>query len=124
MYRYFSLREFDSPDLPGSGNRMRAEFLRRLDTARHISQTPYVITSGFRSLAANDDLIKRGYKASRNSSHLIGWAADIEATNSRTRHRILKGLIEAGFNRIGISSSGFIHVDADPRKKEAVWLYP
>ena len=102
---------------------MRAEFMRRLDTARHISQTPYVITSGFRTLAANDDLIRRGYKASRHSSHLLGWAADIQATNSRTRHKILKGLIEAGVNRIGISGAGFIHVDSDPTKKEAVWIY-
>lgn len=124
MYRYFNLKEFDSPDEVGSGGKMRAEFLRRLDTARHISQTPYIITSGFRSIAANNDLIKRGYRASRNSSHLKGWAADIQANDSRTRHRILKGLIEAGFNRIGISGAGFIHVDADPSKKEAVWLYP
>lgn len=124
MYRYFNLKEFDSPDEPGSGNRMRAEFVKRLDNARDISQIPYVITSGFRTLAANNDLIRRGYRASRNSSHLLGWAADVEAKNSRDRHRILKGLIEAGFNRIGISPAGFIHVDADPAKKEAVWVYP
>lgn len=119
MYRYFSLREFDSPDVPGSGNRMRAEFVKRLDTAREISQTAYIITSGYRSPEHNKKV-----KGLSNSSHLIGWAADIEAKDSRTRHRILKGLIEAGFNRIGISGAGFIHVDADPAKNEAVWLYP
>ncbi len=119
MYRWFSLREFDSPDVPGSGNRMRAEFVKRLDTAREISQTAYIITSGYRSPEQNK---KAGGVSS--SSHLIGWAADIQAKDSRTRHRILKGLIEAGFNRIGISGAGFIHVDADPAKNEAVWLYP
>jgi hypothetical protein len=50
-----------------------------------------------------------------NSSHLTGWAADIRADSSNRRYLVLKGLIEAGFTRIGIGQN-FIHCDCDPSK--------
>jgi len=58
-----------------------------------------------------------------NSSHLRGFAADIHATSSADRFKILSALIEVGFNRIGIAKT-FIHVDADPIKtKDVIWTY-
>lgn len=119
--KYFKLDEFDSPDLPGSGKNMKAEFLQRLDNARALAGVPFKINSGYRTKAAN---AKADGKA--DSSHLTGWAADIDLPNSsgsRIRFQVLSGLIKAGFTRIGISN-GFIHVDCDPTKdKEVVWLY-
>ena len=44
--KYFNYDEFDSPDAPGSGNLMEADFLEMLDRAREISGIPYIITSG------------------------------------------------------------------------------
>lgn len=123
MYRYFSLAEFDSPDRKGSGQKMRAEFMRRLDEARHLSGTSFKIVSGYRTTDYNNDLIRRGYKASVDSAHLTGWAADIDARSSAKRHKVLKGLISAGFNRIGIAST-FIHADAHPTKPAGlIWTY-
>ena len=68
-------------------------------------------------------MLKRGYKASTKSSHLLGYAADIACTNSVLRHKILTSLIKVGFNRIGIADT-FIHVDNDPGKPEnVIWTY-
>jgi len=118
----FSLSEFDSPDSPGSGKHMTKEFLKKIDKAREISGVPYIITSGFRTPQHNETLKKQGYKASPNSSHLKGVAADISCLDSGTRQKIVNGLIMAGFTRIGISDT-FIHCDCDSDKHDAIWLY-
>ena len=120
--KYFTYKEFDSPDEPGSGKNMRHDFLELLDFAREESGTPFKITSGFRTEAYNKDLLKRGYKASKNSSHLKGCAADISCTDSVKRSLIVRALVNVGFTRLGISKT-FIHVDNDPDKSDAIWLY-
>ena len=79
---------------------------------------PFKITSGIRSKEVNQRV--GGVK---DSAHLKGMACDISTVDSRTRMRVLYGLIKVGFNRIGIGSN-FIHVDDDPSKPEDVcWLY-
>lgn len=114
----FKLSEFDSPDDIGSGEIMKEQFLRRLQTAREISGVSYDITSGVRTPFWN-----RKVGGARDSSHITGWAVDIRVTSSRNRYLILNGLIEAGFTRIGIGEN-FIHVDADPNKiEEVIWHY-
>ena len=121
--RYFTLSEFDSPDQSGSGEMMDPDFLSMLDEARDCAGIPFVITSGFRSVAHNKKLIKEGYNASRNSSHLLGLAADIYCTDSRSRYIILDALQEVGFTRIGIAPN-FIHVDLDTNKPQhRIWVY-
>ena len=116
--RYFTLDEFDSPDLPGSGAQMQPEFLAKLDEARHIAGVPFRINSGVRSEAWNQRV-----NGSKGSSHLTGWAADIQATTSNRRYLVLSALIRVGFRRIGIADT-FIHVDMDPSKPQNVtWLY-
>ena len=120
--KYFTYKEFDSPDEPGSGKNMRHDFLELLDFAREESGTSFKITSGFRTEAYNKDLLKRGYKASKNSSHLKGCAADISCTDSVKRSLIVRALINVGFTRLGIAKS-FIHVDNDSNKPDAIWLY-
>ena len=42
--RYFDLMEFDSPDLPGSGEFMSQDFLDLLEKARERAGVPFVIT--------------------------------------------------------------------------------
>ena len=118
MYKYFKLSEFDSPDRPGSGELMEHEVVQALDIARDIYGFPMIISSGFRSIEAN-----RACGGSPKSSHLLGWAVDIAITNSRRRFLLLEALLDAGFNRIGVSED-FIHVDMDPNKKSNVlWTY-
>jgi zinc D-Ala-D-Ala carboxypeptidase len=120
--KHFKITEFDSPDAKGSGANMDVTFLRMLDRAREIADTSFLINSGYRTREHTERLIKRGYQASRNSSHHIGKAADI-AVSPQTRGQILDGCIAAGFKRIGIANT-FIHVDNDDKKNSpTVWIY-
>jgi len=59
---------------------------------------------------------------SPTSSHLGGWAVDIKCTDSVTRLIMIKSLLDAGFERLGIADT-FIHADCDPEKPAAIWLY-
>lgn len=115
--KYFSLSEFDSPDLPNSGVNMDSDFLQMLDSARDISGIPFKITSGYRTEVHN---AKVGGVA--NSSHLRGYAADIACGSGSDRWKIIDSLIKAGFNRIGVAKT-FVHVDNDPDKSSAIWTY-
>ena len=116
--KYFKYDEFDSPDQPGSGHEMQDIFLEKLDLARELSGVPYVINSGYRTPQHN-----REVGGTPDSSHLTGWAADIRAHSSNRRLLVVKGLIEAGFNRIGVGQN-FVHADFDPSKSgNVMWLY-
>jgi len=120
---HFELSEFDSPDEIGSGKLMDDAFLQMLDYARGIAGIPFRITSGFRTPSHNAYVggVQPSLK-SKGSSHLFGYAADIACSSTYDREIILNSLIRAGFRRIGIAN-GFIHVDNDPDKNAAVWLY-
>ena len=122
--KYFKLSEFDCSCKENcKGEPMKEEFLKMLDQARETAGIPFKITSGIRCKIYNDDLIKRGYKASKNSSHLKGVAADISCKDSSSRFKIINSLLLAGFTRVGISDT-FIHVDLDKEKSQRViWTY-
>ena len=94
--------------------------LTKLDLARDIAGIPFIINSGYRCDQYNTDV---GGKP--GSAHTKGMAVDIKADNSRKRFRIINGLLEAGFSRLGIDfDRGFIHVDSDDSKdQEVVWGY-
>jgi len=121
--RNFNLKEFDSPDLSGSGLNMDKDFLSMLDNARDIAKTPFKITSGYRTKEHNVAIYKKLGKKPIESSHLKGLACDIACSDSRARFLIINALLEAGFTRIGIANN-FIHVDSDCEKSEnVIWTY-
>jgi|TARA_R100000700_G_C3065369_1_gene78146 zinc D-Ala-D-Ala carboxypeptidase len=121
--RYFNYTEFDSPDELGSGQNMSPKILEMLDQAREKYDKPIKITSGYRTQAYNEDLKARGYKASKNSSHLKGLAVDIHCNNSKDRFELVDILLDVGFNRIGIANT-FIHADIDEDKPtHLIWTY-
>ena len=121
--KYFKLSEFDCPFEEGSGSKMKPEFLELLDEAREIAEIPFKITSGYRTKEYNEDLIRRNYKASKNSSHLKALAADISVKDSKSRFIVFNSLLLAGFTRIGIADT-FIHVDLDTDKTQnVIWTY-
>ena len=116
--RYFNYCEFDSPDQLGSGHNMDEDFLQMLDDARDFAGIPFKITSGYCTEAHN-----HAVGGSRRSSHMQGLAADIACGTSRERMEIITALLTVGFDRIGIGD-GFVHVDCDVEKDEAViWTY-
>lgn len=117
MYKYFKLEEFACKCGCGD-NEMKHSTLRKLDLARELSGIPFVITSGYRCKAHNERV---GGKS--QSAHTRGYAADIKASDSRSRYLIVDSLLAAGFSRIGIAKT-FIHVDDDPSLPDLVmWDY-
>jgi len=97
---------------------MDYEMLLKLDKARGYANVPFTISSSIRCKKHNK---KEG--GSPTSSHLIGEAVDIKCLLAYNRFKIITGLIQAGFNRIGIHHK-FIHADTDINKpKELCWIY-
>ena len=96
---------------------MNKEFLFVLDEAREFAGIPFIINSAYRS-PDHPLSIKNP-----SSSHIKGLAVDIKATDSVTRFKIIKALIEVGFTRIGIADT-FIHVDLDfDKTQNVIWTY-
>jgi len=123
--RYFTVDEFDSPDLPGSGEFMSQDFLDLLEKARERAGIPFVITSGYRTREHSEYLKSQGYKVSKDSAHRLGLAADIKCITSAHRYKIIEALFYVGINRVGVGRS-FIHADLDNRKHkpiEVIWNY-
>ena len=71
--KYFKLEEFDSPDLPGSGEEMKSSTLLMLDRARALAKVPFVINSGYRTKAHNESV-----GGVEDSTHLDGYGVDIK----------------------------------------------
>lgn len=118
-FKYFAWSEFDSPDLPGSGQQhMNADFIHKLDAIRAAVGFPLVVTSGFRSAAHNAQV---GGVA--NSSHTRGLAVDLAAPTESAKQAIARAAIAQGITRIGWGRT-FIHLDVDPTKPQRVtWGY-
>ena len=114
--KYFKIEEFNCDGVI-CYNKMDVDLLRMLDEARGYANTPFKLTSTWRSIEKNNSL----KNSSKNSSHLKGRAVDIACADSVTRQKIVSGLIKAGFTRIGVSKT-FIHADNDD-KTDAIWLY-
>lgn len=116
--RYFKISEFDSPDAPGSGDQMRISTLKMLDQARERVGIPLVVSKGggYRTEQFNASLRPR---SAPRSSHMAGYAADIQARDKATQMAIVRALREVGFNRFGVYET-FIHVDNDPNKTQNV----
>lgn len=118
MYRFFSHNDFYRAVPRCSMDDMSASFLSRLDQAREYARVPFIVNSAYRSVEHEKRQGRDG-----SSSHTKGIAVDLKATNSRTRYRILQGLLKAGFTRIGIGEN-FIHVDGDLDKdQDVIWHY-
>ena len=60
--------------------------------------------------------------ASETSSHVDGWAADLQTKGSAARYEMLAAVLPI-FDRVGIAKN-FIHVDVDSTKTAGVvWTY-
>jgi len=116
MCLFFAKEEFKCPCCGLSY--VDDKLIKMLNKARKIAGIPFIINSGFRCGEHNKNI--GGYPT---SSHMTGLAADIKCKNSKDRLIMLKALIEAKFNRIGIGNT-FIHVDCDNSKtSDRIWTY-
>jgi len=99
-------------------DKMQPKFLQMLDNARAFADVPFKITSSWRSEDHNKKI-----GGNPNSAHLRGNACDIYCEASYQRLQIVKGLLEAGFTRIGIAKN-FIHADCDLElPQQVLFLY-
>ncbi len=112
---FFSKKEFNCRCC-GKSN-ISANLILKLDLARELAETPFVITSGYRCPKHN-----REVGGVKDSAHVLGLAVDIAVPDNVARLNILRGLIIAGFRRIGIGKD-FIHADIDKTKPNNLWLY-
>ena len=129
---YFKIKEFDSPDVKGSGKNMDIQFLRFINELRKRCKFPFVVTSGYRTPEYHKSLTDRGYHTSPTSAHLKGLAADIVMTDSKKRARIVYEAMNLCSElslpfRVGLagkSKGNFAHIDIDETKKSPkIWIY-
>lgn len=115
--QFFTPEEFSCGCGCGAGfNDMNTDTLAMLDEARLVSAVPYQLNSAYR---CEDHNYRVGGRD--NSAHTRGYAVDIEAEGSGDKYAIVRGLIVAGFNRIGVYAD-FIHADNDPEKPgQVMW---
>lgn len=117
--KYFKPNEFNCPcgECELGYTHMQDEALEKLDDARRRAGVPFILTSAMRCEKHN-----RETGGSFGSAHLDGWGFDIRTSNAHSRMKIFFGLVNAGFNRIGVYEH-HIHADCDPTKiPEVCWL--
>jgi len=90
---YFTYKEFDSPDMPGSGSLMSEDFLDMLDEVRDKFGKPIVINSGYRTEEHNA---------------AVGGKPKLQ---------------ETGFQRIGVADTFIhVDLDFD-KSQQVMWTY-
>ena len=92
-------------------------FIEKLERLRVAYGRPMVVTSACRTAEHNKSLIRRGYKASPNSFHLIGnpkygtdtCAVDIQRPTGAELHELMQLALTTGWT-VGFANT-FIHLD-------------
>lgn len=109
-----SLTYFSPEEVKG----LDPELCAMLDIARARAGVPFEITCGLRSPEENAQLAN----SVSDSAHLTGLAVDLACSDSATRFAMIKGLLAAGFTRIGVYSA-HLHADRDESKPQNVFWY-
>ena len=118
-FKYFTREEFHCQCGKCTTNEIKDELIAKLDKARDIAGVPFRINSGYRCPSHNASV-----GGSPNSLHKHGRAADIHVADNHSRYMILKGLFEAGLERVLIYKN-FIHADIAGEGKQgeiSLWM--
>tara|TARA_B110000259_G_scaffold24323_1_gene24939 strand:+ start:114 stop:494 length:381 start_codon:yes stop_codon:yes gene_type:complete len=116
---YFSRSEF-SCQYTGE-NKIEDSLLLKVDELRERCGFPFIITSGYRSLAHPIERAKK----TNTGTHAQGIAADIKVIDGVQRFKIVEEAIKMGFTGIGVASN-FVHVDIrslDTNESPVMWCY-
>lgn len=81
-------------------------FMRKVVEARIATAMPWVVTSGYRCPAHNNNVSSTGL----TGPHTTGRALDIAAHSSEARLKIMEACQALGMRRFGIART-FIHID-------------
>jgi zinc D-Ala-D-Ala carboxypeptidase len=114
VFRYFRIEEFNCQET--GENKMKEEFIHKLDELRKACGFPFRITSGYRS--PNHSIEKRKSKA---GTHAQGIACDIAVSGGAQRYKIVSEAMRLGFTGVGVAKT-FIHVDIR-ETTPVVWEY-
>ena len=107
-------RHFSDSEVAGLDPRL----IRMLDDARDYAGVPFTITSGLRTPEQN-----AAAGGAPNSAHLRGLAVDLRCHDSKTRFKMIEGLLLADFRRIVVyASDGHIHADIDSALPSPVFV--
>lgn len=118
--KHFTVKEFDSPDKPGSGMNMDYKFIITLDQIREEVGFPLPVNSGYRTPEFNSTLAD----SVDGSAHESGLASDLGGIlTGRQRYLVMNAARTRGITRIGIGKR-FLHLDMDMTKPQNVyWVY-
>ena len=96
---------------------IKQELAVKVQQVRDLVGRSIAINSGVRCARHNGNI-----GASETSSHIGGWAADLQTKGSAARYELLVAVMQV-FDRVGIAKN-FIHVDVDANKTAGVvWIY-
>lgn len=117
-YPNFTAAEFRCKHTGRDG--MDKEFMGRLQALRTAYGRPMVINSGYRHHTHPVEAAK----GHRNGEHVQGRCADVHATSSGDRFRLVRLALEHGFTRIGIAAT-FVHIGlgTGDLPEQVIWLY-
>ena len=123
----FYLKEFESKDgadTPEDVLHNLRLLTEQLQILRDYTGLPIKINSGYRSPYYNDVVLpSRGIKASKNSQHKLGKAADIVIVGLKPfeTYALIEYLIDKGVLKIGGLGSYKTFTHLDIRTKKARW---
>lgn len=88
---------------------MDPELVELLDIARSLAEVPFVLNSTRRD-------------GDGTSEHNTGHAVDIRCHDSRSRYRIVLGLLMAGFHRVGVYDRHVHAGTSEEHDPEVMWM--
>lgn len=100
-YKHFSKKEVDT-------YKLKPEFWSILDIMRGLSDTPFIITSGLRTVEEN-----KAVGGLPNSAHLRGLAVDLVCSDKFKRNKMLKGILTSNIPVFIEIAKGHLHVSID-----------
>ena len=86
----------------GCGMDIKDETRNRLNIARVECGIPIYLTNGARCIEHNKEI-----GGAKNSDHIYGTAVDVQPQSVKSKYKIMKALMNAGFDRI------FVYMDKD-----------